>query len=417
MLWFRYWEFWMRSVVPIWFRKLYIHFEEDLPTDGPIIFACTHPNSALDYFFLPLILRNGVSVLVRGDIFRNPILNFIFRRIWMLPVFRFRDGYSSLKDNATSFGACYEEFDNHGHVLIFPEGASVQHKTVQPLQKGSARLALNYLEKHGGDKMYIVPMANNYSRYRQFRSTIATRFGKAIDVNEYRDLYRENENKAFQKLTSDIAVELKRHFIEVNNYSDDCLTEKALMALRLDRLEERSEFYIEDDTVFQSERALVEKLNDLGEDALSAEWKETAIRVGLDQRTDGILEHQYSKDVYWVQRAILAPIMLISFIPSLLPHYISQWLIDNKIKDIIFYTTIHIAGNLILYSFQTIILAIVFGSLFGWMGLLVPLTVYLISKIGGEVVDEFLFAHYNWKKVAYRDDFKMLNEEVKALIR
>lgn len=400
----------------MWFKKIYVNFEEELPTDGPIIFACTHPNSAVDYFFLPLITRQSASVLVRGDVFKNPILNFIFRKMWMLPVFRFRDGYTSLKDNNSSFAACYEEFDKHGRVLIFSEGTSVQHKTLQPLQKGTARLALNYLEKYGGDKIYIVPMANNYTRFRQFRSTVYTRFGKAIDVNQYRELYHENENRAFQKLTDDLTTSLKEQFIDVSDYSDDCITEKALMALRLNRQDARKEAIIYDDQYFSEEQALVKKLNAGGPSLLGDEWIDLANNVGLDARTEGLLKQRYGRDVYWVQRTILAPIIFIAFLPSALPHLISQWLIDNKIKDIIFYNTIHVSGNLLFYLIQTLILIIVSTALYGWIGLMIPITVYLISRIGGEIVDEFNFAHFNWKKVSRREDFKKLSREVRDLI-
>ena len=58
----------------VWYKRVHVHYHAPLPTDGPIIFASTHPNSAIDYLFSPLIHHQPTYVLVRGDVFEKKLL-------------------------------------------------------------------------------------------------------------------------------------------------------------------------------------------------------------------------------------------------------------------------------------------------------------------------------------------------------
>ena len=130
-------RFWVGGGLRVWFRKIYASGNQNIPDNSPLIFACTHPNSAVDYTFLPLITRLRSFVMVRGDVFENKWLDKFFRAIWMIPVYRMRDGFSTLNKNTDSFEECYREFDKNGRTLIFSEGTSIQEKKLQPLKKGN----------------------------------------------------------------------------------------------------------------------------------------------------------------------------------------------------------------------------------------------------------------------------------------
>ena len=283
-------RFWVGGALRVWIRKIYASFEAPLPEDVPIIFACTHPNSAIDYCFLPLITRKKSFVMVRGDVFANKWLDKFLRALWMLPVYRMRDGYSTLNKNADSFQECYNEFDKNGRTLIFSEGTSIQEKRLQPMKKGTARLALDYLESGSNKEIYVVPMANNYSRFRQFRYTVMTKFAKPIKVSDYRELYEENRAKAYNQLTDDIEASLKRILIEENDYADDSWAEKALNVLRFNRLDNRREWIIEDEQPLNEERALVERFNEKGDSAVSEDWKKAYRDLKVDEEMEGVTE-------------------------------------------------------------------------------------------------------------------------------
>lgn len=399
-----------------WFKRVFVHYGSDLPKDAPIIFASTHPNSAIDYLFSPLVHNQPTYVLVRGDVFEKPALNKIFRAIFMLPVYRFRDGFASLNKNEQSFKECYNTFDKNGNVLIFSEGVCIQEKVLQPLRKGTARLALDYLHKHGGKKIYVVSQAISYTQFRKFRASAMVNFGTAIDATQYNDLYAQNPNKAYEALTADITISLEKDFIIEKNYNDDSLTEKALMALRLTFKNSGTNWIQHDRSRFELENKLVEKLNAVGDDALSAEWKQKATDLNLNPKNEGLLSEDYSKIGLIIKMITLAPFVFMSNLTVFLPKILTRWIIKNKIKDIIFHNTITVIGSVLIYLIQSLILLLVGLGVAGIYGIALPMMSIILTMIGIEVMDEYRLAKYNWRNIDHKSGFEYLHQEVRKLI-
>lgn len=414
MILFEFLRFWITLAMRFWYRKVYVSYEAPLPEDGPIIFACTHPNSAIDFLFLPLITKKPAHVLVRGDVFEKKWLNKIFRSIWMLPVYRMRDGYGNVSRNDQSFGECYDLFDHHGRVLIFSEGVCVQEKTLQPLKKGTARLALDYMAKGEGRELYIVPMANNYTRFREFRSSVMTNFGKPIKASDYTQLYAENQNQAYVKLTEDITTNLKRNFIEVKDFTDDSETEKALQALRLNRLDERKSWVVEDRSVFEEEKALVEQLNNGAK--LSSEWKEAVEEEEIGTEQEGLLKERGKQDVQLMKLFILSFFMGALAVLLYLPWTIARWVVKNRIKDIIFNNTVTIMAGMLIFMLQVLVVLLICVPLFGFQGLVIAASMIAVVIIGTEIVDDYAFAWHNWKRLKHRPLFQRIHDEVRKIM-
>jgi len=386
-----------------------------LPEDVPIIFACTHPNSAIDYCFLPLITRKKSFVMVRGDVFANKWLDKFLRALWMLPVYRMRDGYSTLNKNADSFQECYNEFDKNGRTLIFSEGTSIQEKRLQPMKKGTARLALDYLESGSNKEIYVVPMANNYSRFRQFRYTVMTKFAKPIKISDYRELYEENRAKAYNQLTDDIEASLKRILIEENDYADDSWAEKALNVLRFNRLDNRREWIIEDEQPLNEERALVERFNEKGDSAVSEDWKKAYRDLKVDEEMEGLLKRSGRKDVHWMLLFSLSIFSALAYVIHFIPLEVSKWIVKNKIKDVLFENTVIILGSSVFYLLQFIIVATVLSIIFGWTGFVTACSMLAVSAIYSEIVDDFRFAWRNHKLVNKKAEYtRLFNELMKV---
>jgi 1-acyl-sn-glycerol-3-phosphate acyltransferase len=408
-------RFWVGGALRVWIRKIYASFEAPLPEDVPIIFACTHPNSAIDYCFLPLITRKKSFVMVRGDVFANKWLDKFLRALWMLPVYRMRDGYSTLNKNADSFQECYNEFDKNGRTLIFSEGTSIQEKRLQPMKKGTARLALDYLESGSNKEIYVVPMANNYSRFRQFRYTVMTKFAKPIKISDYRELYEENRAKAYNQLTDDIEASLKRILIEENDYADDSWAEKALNVLRFNRLDNRREWIIEDEQPLNEERALVERFNEKGDSAVSEDWKKAYRDLKVDEEMEGLLKRSGRKDVHWMLLFSLSIFSALAYVIHFIPLEVSKWIVKNKIKDVLFENTVIILGSSVFYLLQFIIVATVLSIIFGWTGFVTACSMLAVSAIYSEIVDDFRFAWRNHKLVNKKAEYtRLFNELMKV---
>lgn len=400
-----------------WFRKFYVRFEEPLPKNAAIIYASSHPNSVIDFLPAPFTANHPINVLVRGDVFENKLLNRIFRWVWMLPVYRIRDGYATLTRNDESFKECYRAFDKNEHVLIFSEGICIQEKTLQPLKKGTARLALDYLLKHGGKEIYIVPMVSNYTHFRTFRASMTTFFGKAIKGSDYRELYDQNPNAAYELLTGAISAEMRKHFIEEKNYDDNSWKEKALEALRLNRLEKRSEWKIEDTSFSEEEAKLVNILNEKGEEILSEKFRTEATRLNLNHTNEGLLRAQFGADFYWVQMIVLWPIIALTSLSFIIPRSTVNWLLKHKIRDKIFHDTVVVFGNGILYLIQTLLLSTISLAWFGIAGAWIPAITIFSTLIWITLIDDYTFAKHNWKNIKHKPDFQQLFDEVSKIMR
>lgn len=400
-----------------WFRKFYVRFEQPLPKNAAIIYASSHPNSVIDFLPAPFTANHPINVLVRGDVFENKVLNRIFRWVWMLPVYRIRDGYSTLTRNDESFKECYRAFDKNEHVLIFSEGICIQEKTLQPIKKGTARLALDYVFKHGGDEIYIVPLVSNYTHYRKFRASLTSFFGKPIKASDYRELFDKNPNLAYEQLTADITAEMRKNFIEEKNYKDNSWTEKALEALRLNRLDKRGEWQISDTSFSEEEAKLVQILNEKGEEILSEKFRTEAIRLNLNHTNEGLLKASFGADFYWVQTMLLWPIIAITSLSFLLPASIVNWLLKNKIKDKIFHDTVVVFGNGIMYLLQLIVVSIISLSVFGIVGAWIPTTFVLYTLIWISIIDEHTFARYNWRNIKHKQEFQNLYNEIAEIMQ
>lgn len=395
----------------LWYRQVYVHLETPLPTDGAIIFASTHPNSAIDYLFAPLVHGVKTHVLVRGDVFENPLANWVFRSIYMLPVYRFRDGYASLNKNQDSFKACFQHFDKEGKVLIFSEGICIQEKTLQPLRKGTARLALDYLEKHGGKKVYVVPMATSYTRFRQFRSSAIVRFGSAIDVRAYTEIYAQNANKAYEQLTQDISDELHKHFLEVPGYQDDAPIEKVMQLARLNRPVSTKPWLIADESIFKQEKSWVADLAKLDAEKLKSTSRFVA-DFEISPADDGLLGSMISPLFSLIRFFLSAPLVMVSALTVLIPFLMCKLIINKLVKDIIFHNTIMVMAGAVLYVVQFIILLIFGASLFGWFGILVPLFVLFLTQLGIEFIDDFIL---DWRRLKHWKNIANISLKVQQI--
>ncbi|MBL0190325.1 MAG: 1-acyl-sn-glycerol-3-phosphate acyltransferase [Saprospiraceae bacterium] len=81
----------------VFFRKIYLVGKENIPQTGPVILASNHPNAFTEACIYAVIQPRPVHFLTRADVFKNPLANKILRSLNMLPIYRFRDGYSSLQ--------------------------------------------------------------------------------------------------------------------------------------------------------------------------------------------------------------------------------------------------------------------------------------------------------------------------------
>lgn len=166
----------------IFCRRVIINKPELLKEKGPLMIACSHPNSFLDAVMLDLIFEQPIWSLTRGDMFVKKYISKILWSLRMLPVYRPSEGVENLSENYKTFDTCIELFRRGGVVLIFSEGLCENEWHLRPLKKGTARLAIKCQDEN--IPLKILPVGLNYSSYRRFGKNVFINFGKIFTLDE-----------------------------------------------------------------------------------------------------------------------------------------------------------------------------------------------------------------------------------------
>ena len=173
----------VRLAARIFCRKIIINKPELLKEKGPMILACSHPNSFLDAVLMDILFEKPIWSLTRGDAFLNKRITNLFYKFKMLPVYRPSEGVENLSENYKTFDACIELFKKGEIVLIFSEGLCVNEWHLRPLKKGTARLA--YKCQQENIPLKILPVGINYSSFKRFGKNLFVNFGNIFTANDF----------------------------------------------------------------------------------------------------------------------------------------------------------------------------------------------------------------------------------------
>lgn len=207
-----------------------ISFSLKPPDDLPTILACNHPNSFLDALIIGSHYQRPVHYLARGDVFAKPWIRYLLRKIHMIPVYRLTEGRTQLKNNEATFRECLSILENRGVVLIFAEGICKNERSVQPLKKGTARLAFMAWHEANLTEMIIRPLSLTYSSFTDVPMNVCIIEGATTSFfNEESN----NPNKFYQRLNEDLHQQLETNLVAESKMhnSKPSVRKKLLLAL------------------------------------------------------------------------------------------------------------------------------------------------------------------------------------------
>ncbi|HEX6845333.1 MAG TPA: 1-acyl-sn-glycerol-3-phosphate acyltransferase, partial [Chitinophagaceae bacterium] len=173
----------VRLAAKIFCRKIIINNRELLKEKGPMILACSHPNSFLDAVLMDILFEQPVWSLTRGDAFLNKRITRLFYKLKMLPVYRPTEGVENLSENYKTFDTCIELFKRNAIVLIFSEGLCENEWHLRSLKKGTARLAYKCLQEN--IPLKILPVGLNYSSFKRFGKNLFVNLGNIFTVYDF----------------------------------------------------------------------------------------------------------------------------------------------------------------------------------------------------------------------------------------
>ncbi|MCZ6687678.1 MAG: lysophospholipid acyltransferase family protein [Gammaproteobacteria bacterium] len=192
-------------VANTFFRRIDVVGIENVPADGPVIFAGNHPNALMDGFLL--IAKCGrwpLHFMGNAKLWEYRLLAPVLNALGAVPVYR-REEHAGEVDNSQAFEKLYEVIESGNCMGIFPEGISHAESQLVKLKTGTARIALSVTAR-GLAKVKIIPCGLNYINRHRFRSQVLLEFGEPIVIDDQwvKD-YTKDEQGTVRKLTQHLA--------------------------------------------------------------------------------------------------------------------------------------------------------------------------------------------------------------------
>ncbi|MGF1590752.1 MAG: lysophospholipid acyltransferase family protein [Pleurocapsa sp.] len=192
-------------VLPLFFGKIQINGQENIPLYNPVIVAPTH-RSRWDAFIVPYAIGRLVSGRdLRFMVSANEVKGFqgwVIRRMGGFPVDTDHAQLSSVRYSVELLKQAREM------LVIFPEGGIFNDYKIHPLKRGVASIALQAETDKSNQGVKILPMAIRYSQpYPSWGTEVKVDIGVPLTVNEYLD---KSLRQSSQKLTFALQESLKQ---------------------------------------------------------------------------------------------------------------------------------------------------------------------------------------------------------------
>ena len=367
-LWYQFFRYGIvRPALSLFHSETVVSGRENIPRDKPVIFIANHQNAFLDA--LHVVCNTGLFIhfLARSNPFQNPLLDSFLRSLNLLPVFRARDGFDTLKNNEATFEECFQILKDNDSLLVFAEASHDLKRRVRPLSKGFTRIAFGAEQRNNWQlDVQIMPVGINYGKHQKSRTPVYIEFGSPVPLCDYKDAFFEDEREAAQQLKHAIADRLKKLTMHVQNLGD-----YPFYHVMLDELEENREKLLKPGIVNQRVAMLqshVDKKSPGDAEKLLEEAEEKDLRL-----MDFISPRKIS-----VKEIILSPLYLFSLINNAVPYQAVRWLTNHYLEDRVFDASVKFLVGLVLLP----VYYLVIGVAFGFAGLNLPIiSSYLLLSV------------------------------------
>lgn len=205
----------------IYYRRVIVLGRNHINPDHHHIFAPNHQNALMDALAVLFTQKGQLIFLARADIFKKKFIASLMYYFKILPVYRIRDGYSSLKENDEIFNKTIDVLRNKNGLVILPEGDHAGFRRLRQLKKGICRIA--FQSEQASDynlNIKIIPVGLEFTNYHRFRQVLTVVYGKPIEVSEYNDLYNNSPEKALNELRSRLTSEMMRIMVHIESEED-----------------------------------------------------------------------------------------------------------------------------------------------------------------------------------------------------
>lgn len=396
----------------IFFRKIYITGTEYVQDSKPQLIASNHPSGFLEPLIMACFFPKPLHFLVRGDVFDNPFLKPLLRGTNQIPVFRFRDGFSRLRENSQSIDESLQVLKNKHNLLIFAEGNTQSIKQLRPLQKGISRIAFQSMEQNPESELEILPVGINFSQFLSFDEVIMLRIGPPIKVGNYMKEYITDKNIGHHKILDDVFCEMKKNIIHLGHQERIHIFEKLSVLQNLSHDENYSPIYSKSSELLDKAILLAQKTDNLDDEKCQMISEELRV-FEKNLKSKGVQFKDLKKKSFNVVSLLL---LIIGFIPALagiifhfVPLTAGYGFMKKNVKALEFKSSILMVADLALLLIYYLILTTAIFVLD------LPIFIILISFSSG-IWLRFYFSHWKTFSFLSSSTFEKINNDAEAIL-
>lgn len=366
-------EFWHNVV---FYKKFIALGTKNIPIDKPLIFTSNHQNALMDALALGFSIDKTLVFVARSDIFKKPAIAKILYFLKILPIYRVRDGYNSIKKNQEIIHKTIDIITSGSAMVILPEGNHSGIRRLRPLKKGFARMAFQTEEANNFNlDIHIVPVGIDYDNYQNYRSSLIVNFGKPISIKEYIEEYRSAPAIAINNIKDKLSEHIKPLMVNIESeeyyelFNELRLIFRSGMAqqLNLDASDIKNRIFIDQQTIerlSEYEKQHQEEISKLQKSVLKFVSQRDKLKLTnevLESKGTGFGKLFFNKLVL----LITSPIFVYGALNNILPYWLPIML-SKKMKDPQFQSSFKFVILLltfpIFYIVQSTLLLLFFNS-------------------------------------------------------
>ncbi|MDX5319447.1 MAG: 1-acyl-sn-glycerol-3-phosphate acyltransferase [Bacteroidota bacterium] len=359
-LWYRTWRWALCRCLELFYRRMEVNGQGNIPRNKAVIFASNHTNALMDPLVITYFSERQHYFMTRGDVFKG-IMDKIFRSWRMLPLFRMKDGMETLGRNAAVMEFATDQLAQDGSMIIFPEGSHFWMRQVHPLRKGLVRMAFDVLTKNPNTELVVIPVGLYYNDMVKVNQDVLVNFGEPISLRNFPQ--EDNIQKTYIRFNQVLREAMREQIIHIDLEGDDynlVETWRSELSLKLQSLPIKETYRFQKEfvsIVFENELYRSQAQASLSEllstDALQSWWQKIEPLLHPVVRENPLI------------RMIKAPFYWLSFI-QFLPVFLLGKKVLGGIKDRTFHCSVKFGLALIVQPIFSLlqggILALIIGS-------------------------------------------------------
>lgn len=388
------------------FRKIYLSGLENLDNSKPQILASNHPNGFLEPLLMACFFTRPLYFLVRGDVFDNRFLKPILIGTHQIPIFRFKDGFSKMRENTQTLQASSDVLLEGKCLLIFAEGSTKSIKMLRPLQKGLSRITFDTLARDPNIDLEILPVGINFTYNTLFNKEVMIKVGSPLKAKEYYEKLNEtNQREVHQQLLDDTYAKMKPNIVHLEKQDRLSILENLFHIFRAKYVLPFYPSLVYSDQRLIEERNFATQIDNLDNDQydeLKAEIKNFKLRLKKHSfKLEDLNKRKLDIKSLSILISLLIP-FVIGFVTNFIPMISANTLAKKLVKATEFKLSIRMVLNIVFFLLYYIILIIAFyllGIAFYWLP---------VMAICGWL-SVFYWDHYskiNWSKSELLYQFK-----------